>query len=39
MEDAQKYKDIMYWIAKNDDFKTRAYTGVFDDKEKYNYEF
>jgi hypothetical protein len=37
-ETAQKYKDILYWIIKNDNIPTDVSYGYFDDKQKYDYE-
>lgn len=38
VDQAQKYKDIIYWIVKNDGIDTTVSNGYYDDKNKYSYE-
>jgi hypothetical protein len=38
IEDARKYKDMIYWIIKNDNIRCIMNFGYYDDKEKYSYE-
>lgn len=35
---ARKYKDMIFWIVKNDGLLERVDLGYFDDKEKKDYE-
>ena len=37
INDAQRFKDFIYWIAKDEKKMVLVNNGYFDDKEKYNY--
>jgi len=38
LDDAQRYKDFIYWNTKNDGMVIDVRNGYYDDPEKYNYE-